>query len=59
MIEIRNVSKGYNKGRIKAVDGLDLTVRAGEIFAVLAVISALCFRFLMVFAHKRYREIEV
>jgi ABC-2 type transport system permease protein len=29
------------------------------IFAVLAVISALCFRFLMVFADKRYREIEV
>jgi ABC-2 type transport system permease protein len=29
------------------------------VFAVLAVISALCFRFLLVFADKRYREIEV
>lgn len=30
-----------------------------SVLVVLAVISALCFRFLMVFADKRYREIEV
>ncbi|HEX2694283.1 MAG TPA: ABC transporter ATP-binding protein [Acidobacteriota bacterium] len=35
MIEIRNVSKSYNKGKVKAVDGLDLTVKAGEIFGFL------------------------
>jgi ABC-2 type transport system ATP-binding protein len=35
MIEIRNVSKSYNRGTIKAVDGLDLTVNAGEIFGFL------------------------
>jgi len=29
------------------------------VFAVLAVISTLCLRFLMVFADKRYREIEI
>jgi ABC-2 type transport system permease protein len=29
------------------------------VFAVLAVISALCFRFLLIFADKRYRDIEV
>ena len=35
MIEIQNVSKSYNKGTVKAVDGLDLTVNAGEIFGFL------------------------
>jgi len=35
MIEIQNVSKSYNKGMVKAVDGLDLTVNAGEIFGFL------------------------
>ncbi len=35
MIEIHNVSKSYNKGKIKAVDGLDLVVKAGEIFGFL------------------------
>ena len=35
MIEIRNVSKSYNKGKVKAVDGLDLTIKAGEIFGFL------------------------
>jgi len=35
MIEIRKVSKSYNKGVVKAVDGLDLTVNAGEIFGFL------------------------
>jgi ABC-2 type transport system ATP-binding protein len=35
VIEIRNVSKSYNKGKVKAVDGLDLTVKAGEIFGFL------------------------
>jgi ABC-2 type transport system ATP-binding protein len=35
VIEIRHVSKSYNKGRVKAVDDLDLTVRPGEIFGFL------------------------
>ena len=35
MIEFRDVSKSYAKGRVKAVDGLDLTVNAGEIFGFL------------------------
>jgi len=35
VIEIRNVSKSYNKGKVKAVDGLDLTIKAGEIFGFL------------------------
>ena len=35
MIDIQNVSKSYNKGRVKAVDGLSLTVEAGEIFGFL------------------------
>ena len=34
MIEFKNVSKSYKKG-VKAVDGLDLTVRDGEIFGFL------------------------
>ncbi len=35
MIEIRNLSKSYNKGQVRAVDGLDLTVNRGEIFGFL------------------------
>jgi len=35
VIEIRHVSKSYNKGKVKAVDDLDLTVRPGEIFGFL------------------------
>jgi ABC-2 type transport system ATP-binding protein len=35
MIEIKSVSKSYNRGAIKAVDNLDLTVNAGEIFGFL------------------------
>lgn len=35
MIEIVNLSKSYNKGVVKAVDGLDLQVKAGEIFGFL------------------------
>ena len=35
MIEIKNISKSYNKGNIKAVDNLDLIVQKGEIFGFL------------------------
>jgi len=35
MIEFRGVSKSYAKGRVKAVDGLTLTVPPGEIFGFL------------------------
>lgn len=35
MIDIRNVSKSYNKGSIKAVDNLSLKVNKGEIFGFL------------------------
>jgi ABC-2 type transport system ATP-binding protein len=35
MIEFRNVSKSYNKGKVKAVDDLTLTVAPGEIFGFL------------------------
>jgi ABC-2 type transport system ATP-binding protein len=35
MIELRSVSKSYNRGEVKAVDALDLTVNAGEIFGFL------------------------
>jgi ABC-2 type transport system ATP-binding protein len=35
MIEMIDVSKSYNRGMIKAVDGLTLTVRPGEIFGFL------------------------
>lgn len=35
MIEIKGVSKSYNKGTIKAVDGLNLDIREGEIFGFL------------------------
>ena len=35
MIDFKNVSKSYNKGQVKAVDGLTLTVRPGEIFGFL------------------------
>jgi len=35
MIEIRSVSKSYNRGTVRAVDNLDLTVNTGEIFGFL------------------------
>jgi ABC-2 type transport system ATP-binding protein len=35
MIEIVNLSKSYNKGTVKAVDDLNLTVNDGEIFGFL------------------------
>ncbi len=35
MIEIENVSKSYNKGKVKAVDNLSLTIKPGEIFGFL------------------------
>jgi ABC-2 type transport system ATP-binding protein len=35
VIEFSHVSKSYNKGRVKAVDDLDLTVKSGEIFGFL------------------------
>lgn len=35
MIEIANLSKSYNKGSVKAVDDLTLTVNNGEIFGFL------------------------
>ena len=35
MIEIRRVSKSYNRGEVKAVDDLELTVPAGAIFGFL------------------------
>lgn len=35
MIDIRNVSKSYNKGSVKAVDTLNLQIRKGEIFGFL------------------------
>ena len=35
MIEINGVSKSYNRGAVKAVDGVSLTVNNGEIFGFL------------------------
>jgi ABC-2 type transport system ATP-binding protein len=35
MVNIRKVSKSYNKGEVKAVDNLSLQVRKGEIFGFL------------------------
>jgi ABC-2 type transport system ATP-binding protein len=35
VIELRHVSKSYNKGRVKAVDDLDLVIKPGEIFGFL------------------------
>ncbi|MGE5614091.1 MAG: ABC transporter ATP-binding protein [Bacillota bacterium] len=35
MIDIRNVSKSYNKGAVRAVDKLELHVKKGEIFGFL------------------------
>jgi ABC-2 type transport system ATP-binding protein len=35
MIELQDVSKSYNKGAVRAVDRLTLTVRPGEIFGFL------------------------
>jgi ABC-2 type transport system ATP-binding protein len=35
MIDIKGLSKSYNKGSVKAVDDLNLEVRSGEIFGFL------------------------
>lgn len=35
MVKIRKLSKSYNKGKVKAVDNLDLDVKPGEIFGFL------------------------
>lgn len=35
MVEIKGLSKSYNRGKVKAVDNLDLEVRKGEIFGFL------------------------
>ncbi|MCK7468693.1 MAG: ATP-binding cassette domain-containing protein [Desulfosudis oleivorans] len=35
MIELTHVSKSYNRGKVKAVDDLTLTVSPGEIFGFL------------------------
>lgn len=35
MIKIENISKSYGKGKIKAVDNINLDVKAGEIFGFL------------------------
>jgi ABC-2 type transport system ATP-binding protein len=35
MIELQRVSKSYNKGKVKAVDDLTLTIHPGEIFGFL------------------------
>ena len=35
MIELNHVSKSYNKGKVKAVDDLTLTIKSGEIFGFL------------------------
>ena len=35
MIELNQVSKSYNKGKVKAVDDLNLVVNPGEIFGFL------------------------
>lgn len=35
MVEIKNLSKSYNKGSVKAVDNLNLHVKPGEIFGFL------------------------
>ena len=35
MLELKNVTKAYNKGSVKAVDSLNLTVNNGEIFGFL------------------------
>ncbi|HZJ83514.1 MAG TPA: ABC transporter ATP-binding protein [Clostridia bacterium] len=35
MLEIKNLSKSYNKGSVKAVDNLHLNVKPGEIFGFL------------------------
>jgi ABC-2 type transport system ATP-binding protein len=35
VIEIKHISKSYNKGKVRAVNDLDLTVKSGEIFGFL------------------------
>ncbi|WFA09937.1 ABC transporter ATP-binding protein [Tissierella sp. Yu-01] len=35
MLKLSNISKSYNKGKIKAVDNLDIEIKSGEIFGFL------------------------
>lgn len=35
MLRLKNISKSYNKGAVKAVDNLDLEIKSGEIFGFL------------------------
>ncbi len=35
MLRLKNISKAYNKGAVKAVDNLDLEIKSGEIFGFL------------------------
>jgi len=35
MLDLINISKSYNRGNIKAVDGLNINVKPGEIFGFL------------------------
>lgn len=35
MLKLKNISKAYNKGAVKAVDNLDLQIKSGEIFGFL------------------------
>ena len=37
MLELKNVTKAYNKGSVKAVDNLTMTVNDGEIFGFLGI----------------------
>ncbi len=43
-VETRNLVKHYNKGKVKAVNGLDLRIKKGEIYArsPLLVIVLMC-----------------
>ena len=40
MIEIRNLSKSYNKGTVKAVDDFNLNVKNGEFFGILDLLAS-------------------
>lgn len=35
MLRLKNISKAYNKGAVKAVDNLDIEIKSGEIFGFL------------------------
>lgn len=40
MIEIRNLSKSYNKGTVKAVDDFNLIVKNGQFFGILDLLAS-------------------